>query len=245
MGKMKNVLITGGAGGIGSACARVFAENGYNVGISYMESEKEALLLKAELLEKGVDCEAFYCDVSSRDDVESMFSQFEARLGNVDVLINNAGIAQQKLFLDITLWEWNRMIDTNLTGVFNTCQCALRNMVYNKSGSIVNISSIWGISGASCEAHYSASKAAVIALTKALAKEYGPSNIRVNAIAPGVIDTKMNAHLDEGDIEALAQNTALGRIGTPREAAEAAYFLASEKAAFITGQVLTIDGGFV
>lgn len=245
MKEKKNVLITGGAGGIGSECARIFAENGYRVGISYNESEREAARLKAELLEKDVECEIFRCDVASRDEVESMFMSFSQSLGDVDVLINNAGIAQQKLFCDITLWEWNRMFDVNVTGVFNTCQCALRDMIDKKAGSIVNVSSMWGITGASCEAHYSAAKGAVIALTKALAKEYGLSNIRVNCVAPGVIDTKMNAHLSEEDLAQLADETPLGRIGTAREAAEAIYFLASDSASFVTGQVLTVDGGFI
>jgi 3-oxoacyl-[acyl-carrier protein] reductase len=241
----KNVLITGGAGGIGSACARLFAEKGYNVGIAYHKSQRAAEKLKNEILEMGRDCEIFSCDVSSRDEVESMFQAFSATLGSVDVLVNNAGVSQQKLFCDITLWEWNRIFDINVTGVFNTCQCALRDMIYNKSGSIVNVSSIWGVEGASCEAHYSATKAAVISLTKSLAKEYGPSNIRVNAVAPGVINTKMNAHLSENDMEELREETPLGRIGTPQEAAEAIYFLASEQASFITGQVLVADGGFI
>ncbi len=241
----KNVLITGGAGGIGSACAHVFAERGYNVGIAYHKSEREALKLKNEILALKCDCEIYGCDISSRDEVEGMFRSFSERLGTVDVLVNNAAVAQQKLFCDITLWEWNRIFDINVTGVFNTCQCALRDMIYNKSGSIVNVSSVWGITGASCEAHYSATKGAVIALTKSLAKEYGPSNIRVNAVSPGVIDTKMNSQLSSEDIKSLASETPLGRIGTAREAAEAIYFLASENASFITGQVLTCDGGFI
>ncbi len=241
----RNVMITGGAGGIGGACAKLFAEHGYNVGIVYNKSEKKAKEIKREIEEEGGECKIFQCDVSSREEVESLFDMFETKLGNVDVLINAAAAAQQKLFLDITLWEWNRIFDVNVTGVFNTCQCALREMAYRKSGSIVNISSMWGITGASCEAHYSATKGAVIALTKALAKEYGPSGVRINCVAPGVIDTKMNAHLSEEDKCALGDETPLGRIGTPREAAEAVYFLASENASFITGQVLTVDGGFI
>lgn len=241
----KNVIITGGSGGIGSECARLFGSMGYNVGIVYHKDVESAEKLKNEILNMEVDCEIFRCDIASRDEVEGMFVQIGERLGKVDVLINNAGVAQQKLFCDITLWEWNRIFDVNVTGVFNMCQCALRDMIDQKKGSIVNVSSIWGITGASCEAHYSATKGAVIALTKSLAKEYGPSNIRVNAVAPGVIDTKMNDHLDNEDMLALEEETALGRIGTAREAAEAIYFLASESASFITGQVLTCDGGFI
>ena len=242
----KNVLITGASGGIGSAVARIFAQYGYNVGIVYHKDVEAAYALRDELREiEDINCEVFQCDVASREDVDNMFLDFHERIGNVDVLINNAGVSQQKLFLDITLWEWNRIFDVNVTGVFNMCQCALRDMIDAKSGSIVNVSSMWGVTGASCEAHYSATKAAVINLTKSLSKEYGPSNIRVNCVAPGVIDTKMNAHLDRSAIDDLKEETPLGKIGTPEEAAEAIYFMASEKASFITGQVLTCDGGFI
>lgn len=241
----KNVLITGASGGIGSAVALLFAKNGYNVGLVYHKDSESAYKLKEELSEYEVDSEVFCCDVSSRDEVEMLFTEFHEKLGSVDVLINNAGVAQQKLFLDITLWEWNRIFDINVTGVFNMCQCALRDMVEKKSGSIVNVSSIWGVTGASCEAHYSATKAAVISLTKSLSKEYGPSNIRINCVAPGVIDTKMNSHLSDADMAELGEEASLGRIGTPQEAAEAIFFLASEKASFITGQTLTCDGGFI
>lgn len=241
----KNVIITGASGGIGSAVARIFAKNGYNVGIVYNKGYEAAEALKGELSAHDVNCEIFKCDVSSREEVENLFFDFRTKLGNVDILINNAGVAQQKLFCDITLWEWNKIFDINVTGVFNTCQCALEDMIAQKSGSIVNVSSMWGITGASCEAHYSATKAAVISLTKSLAKEYGPSNIRVNCVAPGVIDTRMNAHLDNAAMEELKEETALGRIGTPEEVAEAVYFLASDRASFITGQVLTCDGGFI
>ncbi len=241
----KNVLITGASGGIGSATARLFAKNGYNVGIVYHKNLQSAENLKNEILAQEVDCEVFRCDISSREEVESLFVEFSEKLGDVDVLVNNAGVSQQKLFLDITLWEWNRIFDINVTGVFNMCQCALNQMIDRKRGSIVNVSSMWGITGASCEAHYSATKAAVISLTKSLSKEYGPSNIRVNCVAPGVIDTKMNAHLDIDAMNDLKEETSLGRIGTPEEAAEAIYFLASEKASFVTGQVLTCDGGFI
>lgn len=241
----KNVIITGGSGGIGSECALLFATMGYNVGIVYHKDVESAERLRREILNMEVNCEIFQCDIASRDEVEGMFNEIKERLGNVDVLINNAGVSQQKLFCDITLWEWNRIFDVNVTGVFNMCQCALRDMIDKKKGSIVNVSSIWGITGASCEAHYSATKGAVIALTKSLAKEYGPSNIRVNCVAPGVIDTKMNDHLEEEDMEALKDETPLCRIGTAREVAEAIYFLAGENASFITGQVLTCDGGFI
>ena len=240
----KNVLITGGAGGIGREISRVFASHGYGVGISYFEGKDRAEELKREILSSGADCEIFYCDVSKREDVEKMFSNFAETLGKIDALVNNAGISQSKLFLDVTKDDWEKMLGVNLTGVFNTCQCAIRQML-PRGGAIVNVSSIWGISGASCEAHYSAAKAGVAALTKALAKEYGRAGIRVNAAAPGVIDTKMNARLNEEERETLKDEIAFGRFGAPREAAEAVYFLASSAASFITGQVLTIDGGMI
>lgn len=237
----KNVLITGGSGGIGNAIASLFAKNGYNVGVVY-NSDKEGAEKLANESEK---IEIFKCDVSKRDEVEALFAQFHEKLGDVDILINNAGMAQQKLFLDITNEEWERIFAVNVTGVFNMCQCALRDMVRRGKGSIVNVSSIWGLKGASCEAHYSATKAAIISLTESLSKEYGLSGIRVNCVAPGVIDTKMNSHLSNEDISELADGAALGRIGTANEVAEAVYFLASEKASFITGQTLVCDGGFI
>ncbi len=240
----KNVLITGGSGGIGGAVVRLFAKNGYNVGIVY-NNDKESAEKLCEELSGDALCECFKCDVSNREEVESLFCDFHEKIGSVDVLINNAGIAQQKLFLDITPEEWNRIFAINVTGVFNMCQCALKDMTDKKCGSIVNVSSIWGVKGASCEAHYSATKAAVISLTESLSKEYGLSGIRVNCVAPGVIDTKMNAHLDSDAIAELSEETALGRIGKPEEVAEVIYFLASEKASYITGQTVTVDGGFI
>ena len=162
----------------------------------------------------------------------------------MDVLVNNAGIAQQKLFSDITPEEWRRMFAVDVEGVFHCCQCALPYMIHRKAGSIVNISSVWGQVGASCEVHYSAAKAAVIGLTKALAKELGPSGIRVNCVAPGVIRTEMNAHLSGEDMEALREETPLCRIGEPEEVADAVSFLAGEGSRFVTGQILAVSGGF-
>lgn len=239
----KNVLITGGSSGIGMACVKLFAKMGYNVYFSYFNGKSAAEALCEELKAFNVKC--FKCDVSVRKEVEELFDVFSKELGDIDVLINNAGIAQQKLFCDITEEDWDRMFDVNLKGVFNTCQCALKSMTQNKNGSIVNVSSMWGVSGASCEAHYSAAKAAVISLTKSLAKEYGLMNIRVNAVAPGVIDTRMNAHLAPDAMKELAEQISLSRIGTPEEAAEVIYFVASEKASYVTGQVITCDGGFI
>ncbi len=239
---MQTALITGASRGIGSAIARQLAKDGFRVIINYNASEREAQLLISELNNTyGIKCAAFHADVSDRVQVEAMF----AAAGGIDVLINNAGIAQQKLFTDLTEQDWDRMFDVDVKGVFHCCQCALPYMIHQKRGKIINISSMWGQVGASCEVHYSAAKAAVIGLTKALAKEVGPSGIQVNCIAPGVIQTEMNAHLEESTIEELKEETPLGVIGTAQDIANAVSFLAGEKSNFITGQVLGVNGGIV
>ncbi len=240
---MKTALVTGASRGIGSAVARRLASNGFRVIVNYSASEKEAEYLAAELNKThGMGCAClFRADVSDREQVERMF----AFAGGVDVLVNNAGIAQQKLFTDITVQDWDRMFDVDVKGVFHCCQCALPFMIHNKSGKIINISSMWGQVGASCEVHYSAAKAAVIGLTKALAKEVGPSGIQVNCIAPGVIQTEMNRNLDEATIEALKEETPLGVIGTAEDIAAAVEFLADEKSNFITGQIFGVNGGLI
>jgi len=240
--KMQTALITGASRGIGSAIARQLAKDGFRVIINYNASEREAQLLISELNNtNSIKCIALQADVSDRAQVEAVF----AAAGGIDVLINNAGIAQQKLFTDLTEQDWDRMFDVDVKGVFHCCQCALPYMIHQKHGKIINISSMWGQVGASCEVHYSAAKAAVIGLTKALAKEVGPSGIQVNCIAPGVIQTEMNAHLDESTIEELKEETPLGVIGTVQDIADAVSFLAGEKADFITGQVLGVNGGIV
>lgn len=241
----KCAVITGGAGGIGSAICKTFASNGYSVLIACNSSLPEAIALKEELLTNGADADCFNGDICDSNTADALISFAINRFGGLDVLVNNAGIADQRLFTDISDADWNRMISSDLTSVFNCCRAASNRLIKSKCGSIVNISSVWGISGASCEVHYSAAKAGIIGLTKALAKELGPSGIRVNCVAPGVIETKMNAHLSSDDISALADATPLCRIGKPEEVAEAVYFLASEKSSFITGQILTVDGGFI
>jgi len=241
----KTVLITGASRGIGKATARLFAEEGYNVIINYLHSYEQAQALCAELSAKGCSALAVKADVADWTEVNSMLEQAAHRFGAIDVLINNAGIGQQKLFTEITSEEWQRMLAVNLTGVFNCCKAVLPAMIERKHGKIINVSSIWGIVGASCEVHYSATKAGVIGLTKALAKELGPSNIQVNCVAPGVIDTEMNALLDASDRSALCDETPLMRIGTPEDVAQTILFLASEKSDFFTGQVLSPNGGFV
>lgn len=239
---IKTVLITGASRGIGAKTAQAFAKEGYRVIINYNKSKAEAQTL-ADMLSKNynTDCTAYGCDITDSKAVAEMFSE----IGTVDVLINNAGISEQKLFTDISDEDWKRMMATNLDGVFYCCREALKGMIQEKNGSIINISSMWGEVGASCEVHYSASKAAVIGLTKALAKEVAPSNIRVNCITPGVIATDMMKGFDEETLESLKEETPLSRLGTPEDIANMTVFLASENAGFITGQILGVNGGFV
>jgi 3-oxoacyl-[acyl-carrier protein] reductase len=241
----KTVLITGSSKGIGRASAEVFAENNYNVIINYLHSELDALALAALLEKRGHSVMAYQADVSKRTQVESMVDSSIGRFGSIDVLVNNAGIAQQRLFTDITDEDWDTMLNIHVKGIFHCCQAVLPFMISKKRGKIINISSIWGMTGASCEVHYSTAKAAVIGFTKALARELGPSNIQVNCVAPGIIDTEMNAGLDESDRNRLLEETPLMRFGTPAEVAYALLYLASDRADFLTGQVLSPNGGFV
>ena len=239
---MRTALITGSSRGIGKAIAKQLAKDGFNVIVNYTKSKDQAEKLVLELNSAyNVDCTSVCADVSEREQVEKMFSE----AGKVDILVNNAGIAQQKLFTDITENDWDRMFAVDVKGVFNCCQCALPYMIHQKSGKIINISSMWGQVGGSCEVHYSAAKAAVIGFTKALAKEVGSSGIQVNCIAPGVINTEMNSNLDENTMEELKEETPLGVIGMPKDIANAVSFLASDKADFITGQVLGVNGGMI
>ncbi len=240
----KSVLITGGSGDIGSAIAVHFASKGYRVAITYNKSKSRADALVTSLTAAGTDAIALYCDVANPQSVLTLAKQVEYRFGGIDVLINNAGISSQKLITDLTDSEWNDILSTNLSGTFYCCRSVVPLMVKKQQGSIVNISSIWGITGASLEVAYSTTKAGIIGLTKALAKELGPSNIRVNCVAPGVIDTKMNSNLDIAAMGELADQTPLCRIGTPDEVARAVYYMAAE-ADFVTGQVLSPNGGIV
>ncbi len=241
----ETVVITGGAGGIGSACARAFAAEGCRIAVVYHNSGSEAEKLAEELRAAGTDAECFKADLRSFRETGEMAEAVLRRFGRVDVLVNNAGISQIKLFTDLTEEDWDDMIDSNLKSVFNCCRHFLPGMISEKSGRIVNISSMWGQQGASCEVHYSASKAGIIGLTKALAQEVGLSGITVNCVAPGVIDTKMNSELTEEDMAVLREDIPLYRIGSPEETAEAVVFLASGRASYITGQVLGVNGGLV
>lgn len=240
----KTVLITGASGGIGSACARAFARDGWQVALHYGKNQTAALTLRQQLRELGCDAECFRADVSDPAQVNDCVQQVLARFLRIDALVCCAGIAQQKLFSDITDRDWRQMVDVNLGGVFAFDRAVLPDMLKRGSGSIVNLSSVWGVSGASCEVHYSAAKAGILGLTRGLAKEVGPSGVRVNCIAPGVIRTEMCACFDEETMGVLADETPLGRIGQPEDVAAAALFLCSDEASFITGQVLGVDGGF-
>lgn len=244
---MKNVLITGGSGGIGTALCVAFAQAGCNVAVHYNSKQEKAENLCKILTDSyKVRAVPVQADVSDRDSVNSMFNKIETNLGGIDILVNNSGIARQKLFTDITVEEWRKMIGVNLDGVFNCTQEALkRYMLKNHSGVILNISSMWGQVGASCEVDYSAAKSGVIGLTKALAKEVGLSGIRVNCICPGVVMTDMMNGFDEKTIASLKEETPLNTLGTPKDIADCAVFLCSDKARYITGQIIGVNGGFV
>ena len=242
---MATVWITGASRGIGRACALLFGQKGWNVAVNYRTSESAALSLCRELEGMGVKALALQGDVSDAAKVRRMASRAEYAFGGIDVLVNNAGIAQQKLFTQLTESDWDRMFDVNVKGMFHCCQAVAPMMIAAGKGSIVNLSSMWGQVGGACEVHYSAAKAAVIGFTRALAKELGLSGIRVNCVAPGVIDTEMNAALGPETMESLREQTPLGCIGTPEQVAKAVLFLAGEDSSFITGQVLSPNGGFV
>ena len=242
---MSVVLITGASRGIGAACALAFAREGYDVAINYCRSEEKANQLVTEIKALGARAFAVCADVGDRAQVKEMFEAVRRELGSVDVLVNNAGIAHTGLLTDLTDDEWKRLIDTDLSGTFYCCREALKDMILAHSGAIVNIASMWGEVGASCEAAYSAAKAGVIGLTKALAKEVGPSGICINAVSPGVIMTDMMAEYTDDDLAALKEETPLNALGTPGDIADAVVFLASTKAKFITGQVLGVNGGIV
>ena len=234
---MSTVLITGGSGAIGAAIAAEFAKTD-DVIFTYNNNKESA-----RLLAENLRCACYQTDVSDMDSVEETVQSVLREFPRIDVLVNNAGISLIKPFLDTTCEEWQRMINVNLTGVFNVTRAVVPHMVSRKSGAIVNISSVWGVHGASCEAAYSAAKAGVIGLTKALAKELGLSGITVNAIAPGVIDSPMNnSHLTAEELDELAEQTPLNRLGQPCEVANAVRAIAENR--FITGQILGVDGGF-
>ena len=244
MNYSKVALVTGGAKGIGEAICRSLANDGFKIAVNYNNSENEALALKIELSEI-TEVEIFKCDVSDSNAVKGMFSEISQKLGKVNVLVNNAGVAEQVLFTDITDEMWQRMININLSSAFYCSREALKNMINEKNGVIINIASMWGEVGASMEVHYSTAKAGLIGMTKALAKEVGLSGVRVNAVSPGVVLTDMMKSFSESDKDILKDETPLNALGSPEEIADAVSFLVSDKARFITGQVLSVNGGFV
>ncbi len=245
MSYLKTVVVTGASRGIGKSIAELFANNDYNVLINFNNSEKSAFELYKKLKNRGLSVNKFKADVANRNEVELMMKFCIHEFGSIDVLISNAGISQEKMFIDITDEDFNAMINVNLKSVFYCSQEVLKYMIPMKKGKIINISSIWGMVGASCEVHYSATKAGIIGLTKALAKELGPSNIQVNCIAPGIIQTDMISSYNEHELSVLKENTPLMRLGSPRDIADCAFFLASSHSDFITGQIISPNGGFV
>lgn len=240
---MKTVIVTGGAKGIGRAISYEFAKSGYNVIINYKTSVKEAENIKEELTKKGQNVEIYKADLTKKEEVEVMIKFVEEKYKKIDVLVNNAGISQIKPFADIKEEDWDNIVNNNLKTVYLTTKAVIDNMIHNKNGSIINISSIWGITGGACEVHYSATKAGIIGMTKALAKEMGPSNIRVNAVAPGIIDTDMNKNLNESEINQIKNEIPLEKIGKPEDVAKVVKWLAESE--YVTGEVIRVDGGWL
>ncbi len=240
----QTAIVTGASGGIGRAIALRLANDGWSVLLGCNNNEKSALELQNELRSKGLRAAAYSADVANRSEVCDMIRFAEERLGHVELVVNNAGTAHTGLFQDTDDEAWQHILDVNLTGPRNVIMETLPGMLKRKKGCIINISSIWGIRGASCEAAYSASKSALVGLTRSLAAELAPSGIRVNCIAPGCISTDMTLHLGDETVNILKEETPLGRLGTPEDIAATISFLADESAGFITGQVLTVDGGF-
>ena len=237
---MKTVLITGGSRGIGRAMVELFSSSGYAVAFTYKNSEAEALRLQ-----KSTGAIAIRADSASESQVAEAVGIARRELGSIDCLINNAGVSSFSLFTDLTLDDWNSHLAVNLTGAFLYSKATIPYMLEKKQGRIINITSMWGITGSSCEVHYSTAKAGLIGMTKALAKELGPSGITVNAIAPGLIDTDMNRCLTDEDIKAIEDETPLMRIGCADEVARVALFLAGEGSSYITGEVINVSGGYL
>lgn len=235
----KVVVVTGGSRGIGAEIVKFLAKIGYKVVLNYNKSESYAQDVKKELN----NVEIFKADVSKKEEAKALIDFAIKKYGKIDVLINNAGIAQTKLFTEITDEDWKNIIDTNLNSAFYCSREAVKNMIHNKSGLIINISSIWGITGASCEVAYSTSKAAINGFTKALAKELGPSNIRVNAIAPGIINTEMNSYLSKDELKNIKEEIPLEKIGDPVDIAKCVKWLIEDN--YTTGQIISINGGWI
>ena len=242
---MRVALITGASRGIGKAIALQLAADGFAVAVHCLKSLDAAQTVCDTIVSNGGVARPYMCDIADENSVNQLIQSIRSELGEVSVLVNNAGFAQQKLFTDLSADEWRRMMAVHVDGAFYTCRGVLPEMIRQHSGAIVNVSSMWGQTGGSCEVHYSTAKAAIIGMTKALAKEVGPSGIRVNCVAPGVIRTDMLADFDEETLEVLADEAPLCRLGSPEDVAASVSFLVSEKASFITGQVLAPNGGLV
>lgn len=239
---MKTALITGASRGIGKAIAERLSQDGFSLALIYKNSDDEAMRLAEKL---NTPCKIYKCDISLPEAVNNTVNQVVSDFGEISVLVNNAGIAQQKLFIDITDEDWSSMIAVNLSGAFYFSRAVLPGMINRHSGKIINIASMWGETGGSCEVHYSAAKAGIIGMTKALAKEVGLSGITVNAVSPGVIKTDMLSSFSSDDLSALCEEIPLARLGAPEDVANAVSFLAGEDSNYITGQVLSVNGGVV
>ncbi|MDR1240342.1 MAG: 3-oxoacyl-ACP reductase FabG [Oscillospiraceae bacterium] len=237
-------VITGASRGIGRETAKELASEGFKILINYKKNRDLAEELAEEIISNGGEALPIQADISIPEEAEYLIENAE-KFGEIDVLVNNAGICLQKVFQDVTKEEWQKLFDTNVGGAINCCASAVKRMIPRKHGKIINISSIWGICGASTEVHYSASKAAIIGLTKALAKELGPSGIRVNCVAPGIINTDMNKNISDEIFNELTEQTPLKRIGTASDVAKIIRFLASSPSNFITGQIISPNGGFL
>ena len=245
-GTMNTALITGGSRGIGRATALEFAKKGYAVAINYVNSEKSARELALNIMrEFSVPACAYKADVKNRSEVEEMTEKIQNDFGTITVLVNNAGISTQNDFRSIGEDEWKTMLSTHLDGAFNCTQCVLPRMIERQYGKIINVGSMWGITGGSCEVHYSTAKAGLIGFTKSLAKELAPSGITVNCVCPGVIETDMTKIFDETTLNDLKNKPLLKRLGTPNDIAKSVSFLASKEADYITGQILNVSGGFL
>lgn len=240
---MKTVIVTGGSRGIGAEIVKELARNGYNVVMNYNQSEEKAKEIQTQLQKENIIIEIFKADVSKREEVKKLVQFTLEKFETIDVLVNNAGIDQIKPFMNITDEDWNKMMQVNLNSVFYCSQEVLEIMLHYKKGCIINISSVWGITGASCEVHYSVAKAGIDGMTKALAKEFGPSNIRINSIAPGAIMTDMNKNCTKEEMEEINEEIPLRRFGTPEEIAKCVKWLIEDT--YITGQVISPNGGWV